>query len=248
MNVEFDLILSFPSSLCGRENYLSVAVVASLRETFRMPGNELDPKIELAQKVTHAIRDLISEVPVSHEIVSLTPRVRAEALAEAAAWKAAAVAASMAIVPGPLGILTIIPALGQIWRIQRQLVSDIAACYGQTPSLTPTVMIYCLFKHGSATVFKETVVQLGGRLLVREASLRVFQKIIEKVSISVTQRVIGQFISRWLPAIGSVAIGAYTFRDTKKVAATAIDSFEKEIEAEFVVMPAEAAVKSDAKI
>jgi hypothetical protein len=204
-----------------------------------MPDNELQPHVELVQKITHAIRDVIGHVPVSHEIVSLTPKVRAEALAEAAAWKAGAVAASLAIVPGPLGMLTIIPALGQIWRIQQQLIADIAACYGQTPSLTPTIMAYCLFKHGSATVFKETIVQVGGRMLVREASLRVFQKIIEKVSINVTQRVIGQFISRWLPAVGSVAIGAYTYRDTKKVAGTAIDSFEKEIEAEFVVLPPE---------
>jgi hypothetical protein len=195
-----------------------------------MPGQEIQPPVDFGQKVAHAIRDLISEVPSSSEVTALDPKKRAEHLADAAAWKAAAVA-------GTLAIVTIIPALGQIWRIQRQLVSDVAACYGQTPSLTPTIMVYCLFRHGSATVFKETVVQLGGRLLVKEGSLRVFQKIIEKVSLNVTQRVIGQFISRWLPLLGSAAIGAYTYRDTKKIAATAIDSFEKEIEAEFVVVP-----------
>jgi hypothetical protein len=208
-----------------------------------MPDNDLQPHVELAQRIAQAMGDLISEVPQSAEPKSMHPKTRAEYLADIAAWKTAAVAGSLAIVPGPLGILTIIPALGQIWRIQRQLVSDIAACYGQTAALTPTVMVYCLFRHGSATVFKETVVQLGGRVLVREGSLRVFQKIIEKVSINVTQRVIGQFISRWLPVIGSAAIGAYTYRDTKKVAATAIDSFEKEIEAEFVVLPPEPARK-----
>ncbi len=209
------------------------------REVERMPGHEIEPHADLGRKIAEAIRDLISEVPASSELVATNPRSRAAHLVEAASWKAAAVAGTLAIVPGPMGILTIIPALGQIWRIQRQLVADVAACYGQTPSLTPTVMIYCLFRHGSATVFKETVVQLGGRLLVREASLRVFEKIIAKVSINITQRVIGQFISRWLPLVGSAAIGAYTYHDTKKVGASAIDSFEKEIEAEFVVLPSE---------
>jgi hypothetical protein len=202
-------------------------------------GDELDPHAALAQKIGEAIRNLLAEVPPSTEVTSFNPKVRAMHLAEVAAWKAAGVAGTLAIVPGPLGILTIIPALSQIWRIQRQLVSDIAACYGKSATLTPTIMIYCLFRHGSATVFKETVVQLGGRLLVREASLRVVQKIVEKISINVTQRVIGQFISRWLPLIGSAAIGAYSYHDTKKVAASAIDAFEKEIEAEFVVLPAE---------
>jgi len=210
--------------------------------------NDLEPHVELAQRIAQAMGDLISEVPASAEPVSLHPKARAEYLADVAAWKGAAISGTLAIVPGPMGILTIVPALGQIWRIQRQLIADIAACYGQTPALTPTVMVYCLFRHGSATVFKETVVQLGGRLLVREGSLLIFQKIIERLSINVTQRVLGQFISRWLPVIGSAAIGAYTYRDTKKVAGTAIDSFEKEIEAEFTVLPAETVSKESGKV
>jgi hypothetical protein len=201
--------------------------------------NQLQPNTELAPKIVEAIRNLVSEVPGSREPASRNPKVRALHLAEVASWRAAAVAGGLAIVPGPVGILTIIPALGEIWRIQRQLVSDIAACYGKSAILTPTVMVYCLFKHGSATVFKETVVQLGGRLLVKQGSLQVFQRLIEKISINVTQRLIGQFISRWLPLIGSAAIGAFTYRDTRKVAANAITAFENEIEAEFVVMPEE---------
>jgi hypothetical protein len=199
--------------------------------------NELEPQAELVRNITEAVRSIISEVPVSQEPASLRPHARAQQIAEVASWRAAGVAGGLAIVPGPVGLLTIVPALGEIWRIQRQMVADIAACYGQTASLTPTVMVYCLFRHGAATVFKETVVQLGGRLLVRQGSLQIVQRLIERVSINVTQRVIGQAISRWLPLVGSVAIGAYTYRDTKKVAASAIDAFEKEIEAEFTVVP-----------
>ena len=204
-----------------------------------MPDDDLQPHIELGQKIAQALQDLISEVPASRELAVNNPKLRAQYLADVAAMRAAAVSAGLAIVPGPVGILTIIPALGEIWRIQRQLVSDIAACYGKSAALTPTIMVYCLFRHGSATVFKETVVQLGTRLLVRQASLQAFQRIIEKISINITQRVIGQFISRWLPLLGSAAIGAYTYHDTKKVAGNAIDSFEKEIEAEFIVLPPE---------
>jgi hypothetical protein len=199
-----------------------------------MPGGELSPRPDLGQKIADAIRGVIAEVPHSGEVSSLNPKKRADALADRAAWKAASIAGSMAFVPGPLGILTIIPALVEIWRIQRQLVSDIAACYGKTPELTQTMMMYCLFRHGSATVFKETVVQVSGRLLVRQASLGVIQRIVEKVSINITQRVIGQFISRWLPLLGSAAIGTFSYRDTKKVAANAIDAFEREIEAQVV--------------
>jgi hypothetical protein len=194
----------------------------------------------LSQALAEAIRGLISEVPASNEPASFSPRIRARQLADVAAWKSAAVSGTLAIVPGPVGFLTIIPALAEIWRIQRQLVADIAACYGKSATLSPTVMVYCLFRHGPGTVFRETVVQLGGRMLVKQASLRVFQKIIEKISITVAQRVIGQFIARWLPLLGSAAIGAYTYHDTKNVASNAIDAFEKEIEAEVIVYAEEA--------
>jgi hypothetical protein len=203
-----------------------------------MPGGELSPHHDFGDKIRDAIRGLVAEVPDSGEVSSLEPKKRAEALADKAAWRSAGVAGAMAFVPGPAGILTIIPALVEIWRIQRQLVSDIAACYGKTPELTQTMMMYCLFRHGSATVFKETVVQVSGRLLVRQASLGVIQRIIEKVSINITQRVIGQFISRWLPLLGSAAIGTFSYRDTKKVAANAIDAFEREIEAQVIEVTA----------
>lgn len=34
--------------------------------------------------------------------------------------------------PGPLGLLTILPDMYAIWRVQAQLVADIAAVYGKT--------------------------------------------------------------------------------------------------------------------
>jgi hypothetical protein len=80
-----------------------------------------------------------------------------------------------------------------------------------------------------AYVFKETIIQIGGRLIVRRVSLRVVQQLIQKISVNVTQRVLSQIASRWLPIVGSVALGAFTYWDTKRIAKTAIETFEKEI-------------------
>ena len=187
----------------------------------------------MARNITEALRGLISGVPTSKEARrynSREARTRAQVIANEAAVKAAMVGGGMAIVPGPFGILTIIPALVQIWHIQRQMVADIAACFGRTPQLSQEMMLYCLFRHGAANVFAETVIQVGGRLLVRKASLQVIQQLIQKISINVTQRMIGQFISRWLPFVGSAAIAAFTYRDTTNVAKTAIATFEKDFD------------------
>ena len=183
----------------------------------------------LADRIADTLRHIISEIPLSHERAVTTPESRAASLGEAAARKTALISAGLAIVPGPLGILSIVPALIEIWKIQRQLVADIAAAYGQTKVLGPTTMIYCLFRHGSATIFKETVIQVGGRLLVRQASLSVIQELVKKVSVNVTQRLIGQFVSRLVPLVGSAALGAFTYWDTKRVARAAVSTFEHQI-------------------
>jgi hypothetical protein len=49
--------------------------------------------------------------------------------------------------PGQLGLLTVLPDLVAMWRIQSQLVSDIAAVYGKTANLGREHMLWCLFKH-----------------------------------------------------------------------------------------------------
>ena len=207
-----------------------------------MGGLELLPDDGAAnvfgKRISDALKSLVSEVPASQEVTMRAPELRAKALADSAAIKAALISGGMAIVPGPGGILTIIPALIKIWQIQRQLVADIAAVYGKTAELQPRMMLYCLFRHGSATVFKETVVQVGGRLLVRQASLQAIQQLIQKISFTVTQRVISQFLSRWVPVVGSAAIGTFTYWDTKRIGRTAIDTFSKEIESETPNLPA----------
>jgi hypothetical protein len=37
----------------------------------------------------------------------------------------------MALPPGPLGLATVIPDLLAIWKLQQQLVADIAAVFGK---------------------------------------------------------------------------------------------------------------------
>ena len=48
-----------------------------------------------------------------------------------------AAAGALALPPGVVGWLTILPEMMGVWKIQRQLVADIAAIYGKHATLTP---------------------------------------------------------------------------------------------------------------
>src|SRR6185437_10467582 len=88
-------------------------------------------KHEEANRVTQAILDFVSRIPGSKVDAAADPKVQARAIAGRAAQRAALTAGSLALPPGPLGWLTVLPELVAIWKLQAQMVSDIAAAYGR---------------------------------------------------------------------------------------------------------------------
>jgi len=188
------------------------------------PGGQKD---EPARVIAKAILDVIASVPSTTELRNLNPRERGRALATQAAMKAAAVSGTLALPPGPLGVLTLVPDLVVVWRIQAQMVADIGGAYGKTASVTQEQMLYCLFRHAAAQVVRDLGVRLGERFVFRAATIAVIQSVAARLGLTVSKRLIAKSVARWLPVVGSLGVAAYAFYDTGQVAATAIDLFEE---------------------
>lgn len=197
-----------------------------------MSKNEIatiDVHQDLRHKVGDAILDLVLHVPASSEAELTQPEVRARALGRNAARQASLMAGSLALPPGFLGWLTIIPELMGVWKLQAQMVADIAAVYGKSATLGREQMIYCLFKHVSAQLFRDVVVRVGERYLIQAASLSFIQSAVQTLGVKITQHLIGKSVSRFVPLVGAVGVGAYAYFDTTQVAKTAIELFSKDI-------------------
>ena len=121
-------------------------------------------------QMANAIFDLVLHVPASTESTLQNPVARAHQVSRAAARNASLISGSMALPPGFLGWLTVLPELYGVWKLQAQMVSDIASIYGKQSTLGREQMLYCLFKHVSAQLFRDVVVRVGQRVVVREAS------------------------------------------------------------------------------
>ena len=180
--------------------------------------------------IGQALVPLIAKVPDSKEPRSRTPGDDARQKANAAAAKAAITAGTLALPPGAVGWLTILPEMVGVWKIQKQLVADIAALYGKTDTLTPEQVMYCLFQHTAAQGVRDLVVRVGERALVRRASPMLIGLLTRRIGARLAQRAAGKGVARWLPIVGAVGVGAYAYLDTAQVAATAIDLFEGVIE------------------
>jgi hypothetical protein len=196
--------------------------------TKNVPARRVDAPNTLAERLTRAILDVAGEVPDTSEHKSRGPQQRARAIASSAANRAALAAGTLALPPGPVGWLTIVPELVAIWRIQRQMVADIAGAYGVSAELTQSRMLYCLFRHAAAQALRDVAVQVGARLLIQDVPLLVIERVAAKIGISVSKRLVGRGIARWLPVIGALGVGAYAYYDTGQVARTAMTLFAAE--------------------
>ncbi|MEW5833792.1 MAG: hypothetical protein AB1832_01895 [Pseudomonadota bacterium] len=181
-------------------------------------------------RVTRALIDFVSRIPPAEVGPSADPRASAVELGRRAARRAAMTAGSLALPPGPLGWMTVLPELLAIWRIQAQMVSDIAASFGREASLGREQMLWCLFRHTAAQAFRDLVVRMGDRLLFRRVTYTVVERIAKQLGVKVGQRAVGAGVSRWLPVVGAVGVGAYAYYDTRQVAATAIALFASDVD------------------
>jgi hypothetical protein len=204
-----------------RKEYLP-AVVPAPRE----------PHHDAASRVAQALLDFVSEVPPSDRDTSRAPAEAARKLATEAAAKAATAAGTLALPPGPLGWLTILPEMLTVWRIQARLVADIAAVHGRSATLTREQMIWCLFRHTASQAVRDLVVRVGERFIVKPVAFSALQSIARRIGVHLTERTLAKGASRWLPVVGALGVAAYAYYDTAQVAKAAIELFERPIELE----------------
>jgi len=171
---------------------------------------------------------LVATPPEPDVTRSPRPRDAATRVIDGAASKAALAAGTLALPVGPLGWATIAPEMLAVWRIQRQLVADVAALYGRSAELGPSQMLWCLFRHTAAQALRDLSVRVGERVLVRPAAQAVLRSVATAVGMQLGQQAAGRVLSRWVPLVGAAGVGAYAYWDTRQVGRAALALFEHE--------------------
>src|SRR5919108_6078897 len=185
---------------------------------------------ELLDKLFGVLFKVVNEIPPSAEQQRSDALFRAREIIAAASMRAAAISGALALPSGPLGWLTILPDLAAIWRLQGQMVADIAAAFGKRGQLTQESMIYCLFRHAAAQVLRDVVTRMGERVVVRRVSSRAAEDFLESIGIRLIHRVARRGLWRFLPLVGALAVAGYAYYDTEQVGKTAVEFFSQDIE------------------
>lgn len=175
--------------------------------------------------VATTILDVVAQVPQSHQHRATVPAAQARAIARAAARQASLVAGSLSLPPGWLGWITVLPEMLAVWKIQAQMVADIAGVYGQHHRLRREHLLYCLFKQVSAQLFRDLAVRMGERVVVRPASSKVLQLLAQQLGGQLASLALRKGASRFVPLLGALGVGAYAYYDTWQVANNALALF-----------------------
>lgn len=151
----------------------------------------------------------------------------ARRISRQAAREAAILSGSLALPPGPAALLTLLPDLFLIWRVQQQMVADIFAVHGKSAELTPDHMVHCLFRHLASHALRGVAVQAGERLVAGHLAGKALQSTMARALWRALRRATTIHSSRWIPLAGAMAVAAYAHRDTLRVAGEAVALIER---------------------
>jgi hypothetical protein len=186
-----------------------------------------DEKMErIKEKLSTLLFELITDIPESLYSPTENSDDKINKLIRQAAVKASMVSATLSVPAGVTGVLTSIPDIAAIWRIQAQLVSDIAATYGKFAQLSREAMVWCLFRHSAAQLVRDIAVRTGSRIVVQKLSLAALEVLLKKIGLKISTKLLGKIALRAIPAIGAIGNGAYSFYDTYEVGKTAAAYFK----------------------
>lgn len=191
----------------------------------REKSSESELSKAIGSKTESLLLELITQIPESLYQFHPAPDHACQLVIKRAAGRAAILSAGLSLPGGIGGILTLIPDLIGIWRLQAQMVADIAALHGKIAVLGREEMAWCLFRHASSQLVRDLAIQAGQRVLTMQGSRRILFFLLRKLGADVSQKITQRLILRTVPLIGAMGSGAYAWFDTKKVGQTAMEYF-----------------------
>lgn len=140
----------------------------------------------------------------------------------------AAISGGASLVPGPWGMVAVIPEIAVVIRNQLAMIYDVGMAYEKNKVLNKEILAGVLITAMGVGTESLLVIQ-GSKVLVKRVALRQFQKIISLLGGKITQQVLKTAIGKWLPVVGAAALAYWSNYMTRQVGKKAIEIFEKEI-------------------
>jgi len=163
------------------------------------------------------------------EKVPARTQASCDAIVATTANLAGALSGGLNLIPGPAGLVAIVPELLKVIDLQVGMVYDLAVAHGKQKQLSNELVLSILLA-GSGIGASVLAVQTGSKLLVKQTSLRVMESLAKQFGAKLTPKVIGSSIGKFLPMAGSLAMAAWTRHSTRELGEKALAILSRDIE------------------
>ncbi|MBE9238548.1 TerB family tellurite resistance protein [Anabaena aphanizomenioides LEGE 00250] len=139
------------------------------------------------------------------------------------------ISAAANLVPGPLGMLAIAPEIITVMRNQIAMIYDVGVAYDKQQYLNKELLAGVLIS-SLGTGANRVIVIEASKIITKKLTPSIFKRIVHQLTGNVVKSAGKSIVSKWLPGVGSTAMGLWSAYSTKQVGNKSIQIFEKEIE------------------
>ena len=183
---------------------------------------------KLQARVIMGLQKTLTEPPVPnvspHQTTEEVPQ-----LIRKAALQTSSISATLAIPGGFTGLISVLPEIFAIWRIQAQLIANIAFLHGKSSLITKEQMLWCMFRQFGYGVLKEFVFQRGSAMVVKKMQSGAFNKLLQKLGVNIAYKQGGKWLGKFIPLAGSLSAGALSYYDTQNVGRRAEKLYQRKL-------------------
>ena len=197
-------------------------------------ANTSDPKVmdkmqeELASKILPMLENVIRErEKFWNKNPATSDKTEVPKIISRSSNKCGVIGFGCNLVPGPWGLLAIIPEMTLIVQEQLQMLYDIGRAFGHK-QMSKELLLGLLVAGGGAGA-GGLVTIIGGKVIVKRASLALIQKIVQAFGGKILQSTLKSLFAKWVPLVGATAMATWARYTTNKLGQKATEIFSKEI-------------------
>ena len=153
-------------------------------------------------------------------------------MTDIASNKAFSLSFASGMMPGPFGMVTILPELAAVTKIQMDLLYKIAKYHGKLDKVNRTLVLYVFGCALGVTAGRLLVQRVGTRIIVKALSTQAAQKISAAVGARIGSSVVQRGAGRWICLATAPVFAWLSKRMTEKIGEHAEDLFRQDIEIE----------------
>lgn len=155
-----------------------------------------------------------------------------EEMIDDASRKAFRISTALGLIPGPLGMATILPEVAALTRLQVNLICRIARHHGKENRVNKELVLLVLANATGVAAGEMLLRRAGTVLILKSVNTRAARAVARRVGTRMVNMAAEKALGRWMPVITAPLFGCFSRSLTRKIGKEAQRLFLQGIESE----------------